>query len=177
MLSMLNHLLYGVAQMEEIVDCVTARFMGKKDINEVLRIERNSFRAPWTETAFLNELQNKYARYFVILYQGKVIGYAGMWLFAGESHVTTIAVDPDYRSCGYGRMLMNILIDFSREQGVDTMILEVRVSNIHAIKLYTSLGFRKIGIRKNYYSETREDAIVMLLHLQGRNSCEGDDCL
>lgn len=151
--------------MEEIANTVTVRFMEKIDLDQVLAIEQDSFPAPWTKRAFVSELQNKFARYFVMLYQGQVIGYVGMWIFAGESHITTIAVHPAYRSRGYGRVLMNTALDFSREHGVDTMVLEVRVSNFHAIKLYSSLGFKKIGIRKNYYLETHEDAIVMLRHL------------
>lgn len=170
-----NHLLYGVDQMGKTADRVAVRYMEKGDLDEVLRIERSSFPAPWTETAFLSELENKYAHYFVLLLEGRIIGYAGMWMFAGESHVTTVAVAPEYRSCGYGRMLMNLLIDYSREHGVDTMVLEVRVSNIPAIKLYSSLGFRKIGIRRNYYAETREDAYVMLLQLRGWENREEDD--
>ena len=132
-------------------------------------IEQCSFPAPWSAKAFLSELENKFARYFVLLEVGRVIGYAGMWLFAGEAHITTIAVHPNYRNQGYGRLLMNFLIDFSQDHGVDTMILEVRVSNIPAIKLYSSLGFKKIGIRKNYYLEIHEDAIVMLRKFNEQN--------
>lgn len=161
--------------MEEVTNGVTIRFMKKSDIEEIMLIEQCSFPAPWSAKAFLNELQNKFARYFVLLDQGKVVGYAGMWLFARESHVTTIAVHPNYRNQGYGRMLMNFLIEFSRGEDVDTMILEVRTSNIPAIKLYSSLGFKKIGIRKNYYLETHEDAIVMLRKFNEENCTEEDE--
>ncbi|HHY40954.1 MAG TPA: ribosomal protein S18-alanine N-acetyltransferase [Syntrophaceticus sp.] len=155
--------------MEEVNNGVFIRFMEKGDIEEIMLIEKCSFPAPWSAKAFLNELQNKFARYFVLVEQGKVIGYAGMWLFARESHITTIAVHPNYRNQGYGRMLMNFLIEYSRQEDVDTMILEVRTSNIPAIKLYSSLGFKKIGIRKNYYLETQEDAIVMLRKFNEEN--------
>lgn len=160
--------------MEEITGAVTVRFMEKKDLDQVLLIEKCSFPVPWATQAYLSELQNKFARYFVLLDdQERVIGYTGMWLFAGESHITTIAVHPDYRSRGYGRMLMMTLIEYSKEHNVGTMVLEVRVSNICAIKLYSSLGFKRIGIRKNYYLETREDAIVMLRHLKQGNELGG----
>jgi ribosomal-protein-alanine N-acetyltransferase len=155
--------------MEEVTNDVLIRFMRKDDIEEILLIEQCSFPAPWSARAFLSELENKFARYFVLLEVGRVIGYAGMWLFAGEAHITTIAVHPNYRNQGYGRLLMNFLIDFSQDHGVDTMILEVRVSNIPAIKLYSSLGFKKIGIRKNYYLEIHEDAIVMLRKFNQQN--------
>ena len=160
--------------MEEVNNGVSIRFMQKGDIEEVMLIEQSSFPAPWSAKAFLSELQNKFARYFVLLEQGEIVGYAGMWLFARESHITTIAIHPNYRKQGYGRMLMNFLIEYSREEGVDTMILEVRASNIPAIKLYSSLGFNKIGIRKNYYLETHEDAIVMLRKFDEEN-CRGED--
>ncbi|MGB4504349.1 MAG: ribosomal protein S18-alanine N-acetyltransferase [Syntrophaceticus sp.] len=159
--------------MEEITGAVTIRLMEKRDIEQVLLIEQCSFPAPWAVEAYLSELNNKFARYFVLVEQERVIGYAGMWLFAGESHITTIAVHPDYRSRGYGRLLMMTLIEYSKEHGVDTMILEVRVSNSTAIKLYTSLGFKRIGIRRNYYLETHEDAIVMLRHLKQEKESVG----
>jgi ribosomal-protein-alanine N-acetyltransferase len=159
--------------IDDAIDDVSIRFMEKKDIEQILLIEQRSFPAPWTSKAYYSELQNKFARYFVLLDQERVIGYAGMWLFAGESHITTIAVHPDYRSCGYGRMLMMTLIEYSKKHNADTMVLEVRVSNSAAIRLYDSLGFKKIGMRKNYYKETHEDAIVMLRHLKKDNEVGG----
>ncbi|CEO90460.1 putative ribosomal-protein-alanine acetyltransferase [Syntrophaceticus schinkii] len=159
--------------MEEVAGAVTVRLMKKGDLDQVLLIEQCSFPAPWATEAYLSELNNKFARYFVLLEQERVIGYAGMWLFAGESHITTIAVHPDYRSRGYGRMLMATLIEYSKEHHADTMILEVRVSNSSAIRLYSSMGFKRIGIRKNYYIETHEDAIVMLRHLKQGNDSGG----
>lgn len=161
--------------MEETNSDFTIRYMAKEDIDQILLIEQCSFPAPWTARSFLSELQNKFARYFVLIDQERLFGYAGMWLFAGESHITTIAVHPDYRSQKYGRLLMKLLIDCSIDYGADTMILEVRVSNIPAIRLYSSLGFRKIGIRKNYYLETHEDAIVMLCSLKQDKKEEEDD--
>jgi len=158
--------------MREVNSAVKVRFMQKGDIDQVLLIEQRSFPAPWSTQAYLSELSNKFARYFVLLEGKQVIGYAGMWVFAGESHITTIAVHPEYRSLGYGRMLMLTLIEYSKQRGVDTIILEVRVSNSFAIKLYTSLGFKRIGVRRNYYIETREDAIVMLRRLKQENETE-----
>ncbi len=136
------------------------------DIPQILPIENCSFPSPWSYQAFCNELKNKFAVYFVALIEGRVIGYAGMWLFSGEAHVTTIAVDPAYRGRGLGRLLMSTLMEYARVQGADTMVLEVRPSNVAALNLYRSLGFRQIGLRKNYYIETREDAVVMLRNLQ-----------
>ncbi|MDD2555596.1 MAG: ribosomal protein S18-alanine N-acetyltransferase [Syntrophaceticus sp.] len=159
--------------IDDAIDHVSVRFMEEKDIKQILLIEQCSFPAPWTSKAYLSELQNKFARYFVLLDQERVIGYAGMWLFAGESHITTIAVHPDYRSRRYGRLLMVTLIEHSMKHNIGTMVLEVRVSNNAAIRLYHSLGFKKIGMRRNYYKETREDAIVMLRHLKEGNETGG----
>ncbi|MGB9791461.1 MAG: ribosomal protein S18-alanine N-acetyltransferase [Thermacetogeniaceae bacterium] len=153
--------------MEEVV----VRFMEKEDIPEITAIENCSFPTPWSQQAFLNELKNKFAVYFVAVHEGKLVGYAGMWLFSGEAHVTTIAVHPDFRRRGLGKMLMKTLIAYATERGADTMVLEVRPSNIPAINLYKSLGFRNIGWRKNYYIETREDALVMMCNL-GRGGLE-----
>ncbi|HHV34305.1 MAG TPA: ribosomal protein S18-alanine N-acetyltransferase [Syntrophomonadaceae bacterium] len=159
--------------MKEVTGAVTLRLMKKDDIDQVLLIEQCSFPAPWAKKAYLGELENKFARYFVILDKGRIIGYAGMWIFAGESHITTIAVHPDYRSRGYGRMLMMALIEYSKGHNAGTMVLEVRESNISAINLYSSLGFKRIGLRRNYYIETQEDAIVMLRHLKQENESGG----
>jgi len=148
---------------------VAVRFMEKGDISQISAIENRSFPSPWAEHAFLNELQNKFAVYFVAIHEDKLIGYAGMWLFSGEAHVTTIAVHPDFRGRGLGKMLMNTLIDYAKKQGADTMVLEVRPSNIPALNLYKGLGFRNIGWRKNYYIETREDALVMMRNIGPEN--------
>lgn len=145
------------------------RFMGKGDIAQILAIENVSFPTPWAECAFLNELKNKFAVYYVAVQEGRVVGYSGMWLFSGEAHITTIAVHPDCRGQGLGKMFMDTLINHAREHGASTMILEVRPSNASARCLYKKLGFRQIGCRRNYYLETREDALVMLLNLLPEN--------
>ncbi len=152
--------------IEEVSNDVKIRFMKRNDLDRVLLIEQLSFPTPWAVEAYLSELNNDFASYFVLTDEEEVVGYTGMWLFAGESHVTTIAIHPDCRSRGYGRLLLLYLIEYSILHGADTMILEVRVSNEYALKLYSSMGFNKIGIRRNYYKEIGEDAIVMRKHLK-----------
>lgn len=147
--------------MEDII-----RPMVKKDIEQILAIENCSFPSPWIENSFLNELQNKFAVYYVALRGDQLIGYAGMWLFSGEAHITTIAVHPDFRGQGLGKIMMDILTNHARDVGAETMLLEVRPSNIPAINLYKGLGFRRIGWRKNYYTEIHEDALVMMRNLK-----------
>lgn len=144
---------------------VAIRFMEKDDLPQISFIESCSFPAPWNDNAFLSELNNQFAVYFVALQGDTLIGYAGMWLFAGEAHVTTIAVHPDWRGQGLGKTLMKTLIDYARRRGAATMLLEVRPSNLPALNLYKNLGFRQIGWRKNYYVETHEDALVMMRKL------------
>lgn len=145
------------------------RNMEKGDIPEILAIENVSFPTPWVEHAFMGELKNKFAFYFVAIHDGKVAGYCGMWLFSGEAHITTIAVHSDCRGQGLGKMFMNTLINHARGHGATTMLLEVRPSNSSARTLYKNLGFRQIGCRKNYYIETREDALVMMLNIMPEN--------
>ncbi|MGD0152492.1 MAG: ribosomal protein S18-alanine N-acetyltransferase [Thermacetogeniaceae bacterium] len=141
------------------------RPMEKGDIAQILAIENVSFPTPWAEYAFLSELKNKFAVYYVAVHEDQVVGYAGMWLFSGEAHITTIGVHPDWRGQGLGKMFMDKMINQARDRGASTMILEVRPSNAAARYLYKKMGFRQIGCRKNYYLETREDALVMLLHI------------
>jgi ribosomal-protein-alanine N-acetyltransferase len=105
--------------------------------------------------------QNRLARYLVALDGDAVVGYAGTWLVINEAHVTNVAVRGDRRREGIGRFLMEALMDMAREEGMESMTLEVRVSNEAARELYQQLGFVSAGIRKNYYSETKEDALIL----------------
>ncbi len=91
----------------------------------------------------------------------RVVGYAGLWLMVDESHVTSIAVAPAYRGFGVGELLFLALIDLSREIGAQYVTLEVRVSNILAQNLYKKYGFKESGVRRRYYSDNNEDALIM----------------
>ena len=95
---------------------------------------------------------------------GNVVGYAGAWIVADECHVTTIAVAPELRKQGLGRKLMVELLTRSREKGATCSTLEVRASNTPAIKMYEGLGFVSAGVRKAYYPNNREDAVIMWLN-------------
>ncbi len=149
---------------------IELRHMEKGDIEQIMAIENLSFPAPWAEYAFQSELRNRFAVYYVAVHGKKVVGYCGAWLFSGEAHITTVAVHPDWRGRGLGKMFMNTLINHARSCGATNMILEVRPSNAEARILYQNLGFRQIGCRRNYYLETREDALVMMLNLSPGNS-------
>ncbi|MBT9259214.1 MAG: ribosomal protein S18-alanine N-acetyltransferase [Clostridiales bacterium] len=132
------------------------------DLPEVLAIERASYPTPWSERAFRSELMhNSYGHYLVALYEGKVVGYAGMWIVLDEAHITNIAVHPDYRGRGFGHLILSEMEKRAVEQGCTRMTLEVRPSNHVARRLYQRHGFVARGIRKGYYSDTQEDAIIM----------------
>ena len=141
---------------------ILVRPMTTADVDGVMAVEKDSFATPWSRSAFEEELaQNRLARYLVAEENGQVVGYAGMWLVINEAHVTNVAVSGSRRGEGIGRLLMETLMELARESGMGSMTLEVRVSNMVARHLYETLGFAEAGIRKNYYSETKEDALIL----------------
>jgi [ribosomal protein S18]-alanine N-acetyltransferase len=146
---------------------MTFRLMTEDDIDEVLVLERRSFTLPWSREAFYNELNhNQYALYIVLEDEGKIVGYCGAWLVIDEAHITNIAILPEYRGRRLGEALLRKMMDIAIERGAKVMTLEVRVSNIIAQSLYEKLGFQKGGIRKRYYTDNGEDALVMWVNLQ-----------
>ncbi len=141
---------------------VTVESMRVDDIPRVLEIERQSFPTPWPYDAYTVELQeNRLAAYVVARVDEHIVGYAGMWVIMDEAHITTIAVDPVYRRQHVGDRLLIALLDAALDRRARWMTLEVRKSNDTAQALYKKYGFREFGIRKGYYSDNREDAIVM----------------
>jgi ribosomal-protein-alanine N-acetyltransferase len=132
-------------------------------LDQVLQIEKVSFATPWSKNSFHYELRNnEFAHYIVALAENReVAGYAGMWVVIDEAHVTNIAVHQDYRGRSLGKALMLQLMQRAIVLGVQRMTLEVRPSNASARALYARLGFIEYGRRKNYYSDTNEDAIIM----------------
>ncbi|HHY71878.1 MAG TPA: ribosomal protein S18-alanine N-acetyltransferase [Bacillus bacterium] len=149
--------------MEETVQF---RFMTEEDIEQVYEIEISSFTLPWTKEAFFNEMtMNQYAKYIVMELSHLVIGYCGMWIILDECHITNVAVLPEYRGRKLGEVLLKQVIDFSKSLGVRLITLEVRVSNVVAQKLYKKYGFQAGGIRKNYYADNHEDALVMWVNI------------
>ncbi|AIM16792.1 MULTISPECIES: ribosomal protein S18-alanine N-acetyltransferase [Neobacillus] len=142
------------------------RYMREEDINQVYEVEKASFTTPWSIEAFYNELyNNKFAVYIVLEQDHRVIGYSGMWLVIDEAHVTNVAILPEYRGRKLGEAMMRKLMAVAREMGAKSMTLEVRVTNEVAQSLYRKLGFQNGGIRKNYYSDNQEDALVMWVNL------------
>ncbi len=139
--------------------------MRRRHLKAVVAIEQQVFPTPWSLSLYLSELAMGSTRaYYVALVGGEVVGYAGLMVAVGEGHVTTIGVSPRFQRQGIGRRLLLRLATTARERGADDLTLEVRVSNTGAQALYHEFGFAPAGIRKNYYAEVNEDAIVMWAH-------------
>ncbi len=137
-----------------------------KDINDIWAVEEASFSTPWSKEAFKRELTtNQFAYYFVLELEKKIVGYAGMWIILDEAHVTNVAILPESRGLKLGELLMTHLIANAKMHGAESMTLEVRVSNNIAQNLYRKLHFEEKGIRKNYYADTLEDALIMWVEL------------
>ncbi len=145
-----------------ITDPVSIAPMLPEDIERVLEIENASFPTPWPRDAYSHELrENRLACYLVARVMHQIVGYAGMWVILDEAHVTTIAVAPSVRRRHIGERLLAGLLEEGMKRGARWMTLEVRKSNTGAQALYRKYGFKDIGVRKGYYSDNREDAIVM----------------
>ena len=135
-------------------------------LDDVHAIEERSFSVPWSRKDLLKEItENKHALYKVALLDGKVLGYAGMWHIVNEGHINNIAVDEPFRRMGVGSRLLEALIAEARTREMAGLTLEVRVGNGAAQRLYHKYGFKPEGLRKNYYTDTREDAVIMWKHL------------
>lgn len=142
------------------------RLMTIDDIDEIMAIERASFTLPWTYEAYYNELiMNEFAHYILLEVDEKIIGYCGVWVIVDEAHITNIAIDPSYRGKKLGEALLRQVMLVAMQKGAKTMTLEVRVSNVVAQNLYRKLGFQNGGIRKGYYTDNYEDALVMWVNL------------
>lgn len=142
-------------------DCAIRR-MTAADVDAVAAIEAATFPTPWSRDAFESEMRNAAARYLVAEMDGRVIGFAGAWIILDESHITNIAVLKEHRGQGIGRLLTAGLMQYLSNLGAAYATLEVRRSNTVAQNLYASLGFVQLGVRKRYYEDNREDALIMV---------------
>lgn len=166
------------------------RPMHAEDIPQIMDIERESFPTMWPQTAYKRELQNRAARYFVLVEeQGdapgdteapggfwsalrrmvtpaeetgeRVLGFLGIWLMVGEVHVVTVAVRERFRRMGIAERLLIACIELAMEHDQEVVTLEVRKSNVAAQDLYTKYGFDRVGLRVRYYTDNQEDAVIM----------------
>ena len=136
--------------------------MTEEHIEQVLQVEEACFSIPWTREDYQREMkENKMAIYRIAVLDDKIVGYAGMWHVVTEGHITNVAVLEQYRRRGVAKALMEEIINIAQQKQMIGITLEVRISNIAAQKLYTKYGFRPEGFRKNYYQDTKEDAVIM----------------
>ena len=126
-----------------------------------MEIERLSFTTPWSRSAFFHEMESPHSVFEVMILNGRLIGYGGFWHIMDEAHISNIALHPDHRRKGLGRKLLTRLLEQAVERGAAKATLEVRQSNEAAQRLYDSFGFKMTAVRKNYYSDEGEDALIM----------------
>ncbi len=139
--------------------------MRRRHLKSVIAIEERIFPSPWSIGLYLSELSQPTTRaYYVARVAPDVDGYAGMMMVVGEAHVTNVGVAPEWQRRGIGRRLLLQLAKEARQRSAQHLTLEVRVSNLGAQELYHEFGFVPAGIRKNYYAEVNEDALIMWAH-------------
>ena len=132
-----------------------------EDAEGVAAVERESFPTPWSREDFWREASNAFAYYIVVLDDADIIGFGGCWISFEEAQVTNIALTSAQRGRGLGKELMTRLMCAVAARGAERMTLEVRPSNTPALRLYEGLGFAAIGVRRKYYQDNDEDAILM----------------
>jgi ribosomal-protein-alanine N-acetyltransferase len=140
--------------------------MTKADLDAVVEIESLSQPSPWSRQIFAEELAREWARLQVIRNDGRAVAFSNYWLVHDEVHLLNIGTHPDHRRQGYARALMEALIQTGQSRRASLVTLEVRRSNLGAISLYEALSFKNVGVRRGYYAEDREDALVMALELK-----------
>ena len=142
---------------------ISVDLMKEEDIDSVLEISSLSFSIPWSKDSYIQELTNPIARYLVAKIDNKVVGFIGTWIVLEESHITNIAIHPNNRKQGIGSSLLEEFLKYCKNKGCIAFTLEVRTSNKAARTLYEKYNFKQEGIRKGYYEDTKEDAIIMWL--------------
>lgn len=142
---------------------ITIKPMQKEDIDQVAEIEKAAYgEHHWSKDSFYEELSNKLAHYScAIKSDGEIVGFSGIWHIIDEAHITNIAVNPKFKKQKIGETLLKNMIDECYKSMIKYITLEVRESNIPAIKLYEKYGFKSLGVRKNYYQDNNENALIM----------------
>ncbi|HEV3187885.1 MAG TPA: ribosomal protein S18-alanine N-acetyltransferase [Acidimicrobiales bacterium] len=140
----------------------TIRLAERRDVPDLLSIEVAQFPEPWTRSMLLDEITNfATRRYTVAVEEKKIVGYLGVMYVMDELHVNTIGTLPGNEGRGIATALMNEAWGVAKERGVQRATLEVAVSNTRAQELYFRFGFSPVGVRKNYYERTKEDALIL----------------
>jgi ribosomal-protein-alanine N-acetyltransferase len=139
----------------------THRPMRKKDLPEVLEIERLCFRQPFSQEIFEQELQISAAHLWVVPFRRRVIAYLDFWTVADEMELVSIAVHPDHQGLGVAAYLLRGMVAYAKHHGMRSIVLDVRASNHAALHLYQKFSFHQVGLRKRYYSDNQEDALIL----------------
>lgn len=137
------------------------RKMTSSDVEQVVKIEEDTFSIPWSARSFLDTLERLDTIYLVAEDEGAILGYCGLWQSFEEGEIPNVAVAKEARRQGIGRKMLETLFQYGKEAGVEAFTLEVRESNQPAIHLYESLGFESVGIRKGFYEKPKENAVIM----------------
>ncbi len=142
---------------------VIIRPLEKEDIDEVDLVAQKAYGTHhWSKDSFYSELQNKLAQYYIArLEDNTLAGFAGYWYIIDEAHITTIAVAPEFTRKHIGETLLKTILDDCYQKKVKYLTLEVRESNIPAISMYEKYGFESFGVRKGYYQDNNESALIM----------------
>jgi [ribosomal protein S18]-alanine N-acetyltransferase len=146
------------------------RPMERRDVDQVVAIERRVFATPWSRASFERECVDGASSSWVAVVDGAVAGYAISWIVCDEVHIGNIAVVPELQGEGLGRMLLARMLDAGAERGATLATLEARESNTRALRLYAGFSFRPVAIRKRYYADSGEDAVVMIADLGERRA-------
>ncbi|MCL2707957.1 MAG: ribosomal protein S18-alanine N-acetyltransferase [Defluviitaleaceae bacterium] len=149
--------------------------MQPRHVDAVCEIENDSFSVPWSRESIVGDyVNNARSAYFVALdEEDLVVGYASVWHVVNEGHIINVAVDRRHRRRGAGSLLIERLVSFAAEKEMIGLTLEVRVGNREAMGLYHKYGFAVEGLRKNYYSDTGEDAVIMWKRLPAPQTNQG----
>lgn len=141
---------------------IKIRRMNIKDVDGVMNVETKCFKIAWSKESFEYEMkENNKALYVIAEYNGTILGYAGLWKILDEGHITNIAVLNEYRRMGIATLMLSTLIKMAQEDNIKSFTLEVKHTNSVAINLYENFGFSACGVRKGYYKDTNDDAIIM----------------
>ena len=141
---------------------IRIEYMTLAHLEDVYAIELDTFSIPWEKEDFVKELtENKLAIYIVAFFGDEIVGYGGMWHIVNEGHITNIAATKKYRRQGIGTTILKRMLEIADEKEMIGITLEVRMGNADAMSIYSKFGFKAEGLRKNYYADTKEDAVIM----------------
>ncbi len=145
------------------------RFAEEKDLPAMAEIERRCFHTPWSEESLRDDLTGNPLSVYMVLEaeSGDVAGYMSLWRILDEGHINNVAVLPEYRRRGGASEMLEFMLEYSEKNGISSHTLEVRVSNEGAIGLYRKFGFKEAGVRKGYYEDNGEDALIMWRNHEG----------